>query len=332
MGEYKTTDKGAVGVSSVLRLNDEIRLFEARLNCYKELCIIKQTMLNGTYDFNLHKTVNSNESLSDLIGVYLPPPTNNDNNKTLLDEYVKHIDVALENILDDLKRICEAIYNAFVSWLSDYIDTLKRYRIRLKQFEAKLSMNRTFIGTKEQFESIEMYTYNYADWDKLMTTSETLSKVLDSMRPDNVVKWCEDNQRLIDSQLSEYGTRVEGKRVVRGNVKYSRITRRLKDLRWKQDDMISYVTRAIRLLDESIKDDKAGVIVREAHKNAVKEFNKPTKDGSAPDPEPKESLALAVGIFKMHKDNVAAVIRSLIMIIEAGVRNKYNTEHPKQNT
>lgn len=319
MDEYIPTDKGAVGVSSVLRLNDELRRHDECSKCIQDLQIIKSTMQNGTYDNNLHMVVNANEGLHDLIGVYLPPPTNFDNNNTLLEEYVIHIDKAMEGLGQKLVEICKAIFEAFMSWLSDYIDTLKRYRIKLRQYSAAVMMNKNRIGDKKTFESIEMYMYTCTDWGALMTTSEELSKLLSKMRPDNVVRWCEEHKATIDKQMSEYGTRVEGKRVVKGKIKYERSTRRLGELRWRYEAFQTYLKRAIDLLTESIEDDKSGAIVRDAYKVAVKAANDPNnKDITAS--ESKESLALAVGIFKMHKDNVAGITRALIMLTQTAMR------------
>ena len=328
--EYTPSNRGALCISARLHMEDTLAKYEAVSKCIDELSIVREAMINGTYDHNLHCVVNANESLQELIGSHLPAPTNGDNNRTLMNEYVKHIDVAMEGLLDELARIIEALWKAFCSYMSDYFVAIKRYRIKIGKYRAQWQMNRTFLGTKKEFEALSIVAYPYKDWEILVDESRKLSAVLDTMRPQNVMEWMAKNKEQLAKTLIEFGINVEvteegGKvkhvSISKGAVRHQKVEGSLKNLRWIHESMDTYFDKVLKLLDETIKDMDANKIIEQAYKVAKKEVATAKGNATEEAKTAKDSLKLAIDIFKIHRDNVAGVARAFIMLVEAAINN-----------
>ena len=260
--EYKPSNRGALCISARLHMEDTLAKYEAISKCIDELSIVREAMINGTYDHNLHCVVNANESLQELIGSHLPAPTNGDNNKTLMNEYVKHIDVAMEGLLEELARLIEALWKAFCSYVSDYFVAIKRYRIKIGKYRAQWQMNRTFLGTKKEFEALSIVAYPYKDWEILVDESRKLSAVLDTMRPQNVMVWMGKNKEQLAKTLIEFGINIEVTEkdgevkhvaISKGAVRHQKVEGSLKNLRWVHESMDTYFDKVLKLLDETIR-------------------------------------------------------------------------------
>ena len=328
--DYKPSNRGALCISARLHMEDTLAKYEAISKCIDELSIVREAMINGTYDHNLHCVVNANESLQELIGSHLPAPTNGDNNRTLMNEYVKHIDVAMEGLLDELARLIEALWKAFCSYMSDYFVAIKRYRIKIGKYRAQWQMNRTFLGTKKEFEALSLVAYPYKDWEILVDESRKLSAVLDTMRPQNVMEWMDKNKEQLAKTLLEFGINVEvvkedGKvkhvNISKGAVRHQKVEGSLKNLRWIHESMDTYFDKVLKLLDETIKDMDANKTIEQAYKVAKKEVATAKGNATEEAKTAKDSLKLAIDIFKIHRDNVAGVARAFIMLVEAAINN-----------
>lgn len=319
--EYIPSNRGALCISARLHMEDMLAQYDAVSKCIDELAIIREAMVNGTYDHNLHCVVNANESLQELIGSNLPPPTNGDNNRTLMNEYVKHVDVAMEGLLEKLGEIVEALYKAFCSYMSDFFVAIKRYRIKIGKYRAQWQMNRTFLGTKKEFEALEITTYPYKSWETLVVESKKLSSVLDKMRPENIDEWKNKNKAQLEDTLAEFGMSIENGVIKRGPVKHQKVSGNLKNLRWVHESMDTYFDKILDLLDETIKDMDASKIVEQAYKTAKREVAAAKGHATSEAVKAKDTLKEAIDIFKVHRDNVAGVSRSFIMLIEAAVKN-----------
>lgn len=318
---YTPAHRGALCISARLHLEDSISKFNAISGCIDDLLIIREAMANGTYDNHLHNVVNANEALQDLLGTNLPAPTNGDNNRTLSDEYIKHIDATMEGLIEQLGKIIDTLFNAFVSYLEDIIVTIKRYRIKIGKYSAKWQMNKTFLGTKKEFEALVITNYPYKDWEILVDESDKLSDALNKMRPEDVSKWMDDNKGVLNKTLAEFGITIDNGKIVRGAVKYQKVESTVKNLRWIHESMGSYFDKILHLLDETIKDLSAGKIVKQAYNTAKKEVAAAKGNATKEAVAAKDSLKLAVDIFKVHRDNVAGVARSFIMLVDTAVAN-----------
>ena len=328
--EYTPSNRGALCISARLHIEDTLAKYEAVSKCIDELSIVREAMINGTYDHNLHCVVNANESLQELIGSHLPAPTNGDNNKTLMNEYVKHIDVAMEGLLEELARLIEALWKAFCSYISDYFVAIKRYRIKIGKYRAQWQMNRTFLGTKKEFEALSIVTYPYKDWEILVDESFKLSAVLDTMRPQNVMVWMGKNKEQLAKTLIEFGINIEVTEkdgevkhvaISKGAVRHQKVEGSLKNLRWIHESMDTYFDKVLKLLDETIKDMDANKTIEQAYKVAKKEVATAKGNATEEAKTAKDSLKLAIDIFKIHRDNVAGVARAFIMLVEAAINN-----------
>ena len=328
--EYTPSNRGALCISARLHIEDTLAKYEVISKCIDELSIVREAMINGTYDHNLHCVVNANESLQELIGSHLPAPTNGDNNKTLMNEYVKHIDVAMEGLLEELARLIEALWKAFCSYVSDYLVAIKRYRIKIAKYRAQWQMNRTFLGTKKEFEALSIVTYPYKDWEILVDESSKLSAVLDTMRPQNVMVWMGKNKEQLAKTLIEFGINVEVTEedgvvkhvsISKGAVRHQKVEGSLKNLRWIHESMDTYFDKVLKLLDETIKDMDANKTIEQAYKVAKKEVATAKGNATEEAKTAKDSLKLAIDIFKIHRDNVAGVSRAFIMLVEAAINN-----------
>jgi hypothetical protein len=109
--------------------------------------------------------------------------------------------------------------------------------------------------------------------------------------------------------------------ISKGAVRHQKVEGSLKNLRWIHESMDTYFDKVLKLLDETIKDMDANKIIEQAYKVAKKEVATAKGNATEEAKTAKDSLKLAIDIFKIHRDNVAGVARAFIMLVEAAINN-----------
>lgn len=303
------------GAYSQLALDKALRDCMALYNAYEELNIIRTHLKEGSYDANLHKVVNVDNSLLQELGCYLPPVMDGVSCESLTNAYLVEVEATMESFKEGLKKTLDILIAAFKEWILDWWDNNRRYRIKLRRTLAELKINILQFGTREMFEKMETNCYQQDAWNTMVDACKNITDILTTLPSDDIDKWFVSKKAVLNNYFKEFGISLDDNMTIsKGDQKYDRDNRRMDTARWQYTKLQMYVGRAIDLIGDEIDMRKDLERINKAYKTATGATEEEAM-------HVRHDLMFAIDLIKAHKTNVGFVCRNILAICDAAKHN-----------
>lgn len=298
--------------SKTIALESAILSLETAMADYEELVMIRARIVNDQMTDDLYKFVDAHQALRGLFHGLPAKAELESSCEALKVSQIYYADVAIEGLLENIKKIIIDIWNKFCDWIMNWVDDNRRLKFRLIRHQRRLKAEPLkYGGTRDNYNKIQGVCYNYEkEWKKMYEAVVTLNQLLKTVPGNKPAEWFSNNFNKLKKCLQEFGyelheqgTSYSG--VITESIRpYSPLKRAIGEggAGWSQNQLIVRVGECIKLIE--VDED-----ARKSFKEIKRVFDSTL--GSTADIIDIAALKRLVRICKLSKEFAGGVARAV---------------------
>lgn len=243
------------GMTAYAKVEAALAAYEIGCKRVKDLKFLREQISKGLMGDKFYDFLNMDGSLENLLQG-LPRPSAGVSCESLKVSQLALMDATIADESVKLGELFQALWQAIKEWFMDWWDRnrweQKHLRTLLAQFRQSAP---TYFGDDASFTSTIVYMYRHNDWYQMVEACRKLNDECRELPADaaHLKEWIESTRTAIPSALAEFGKYInEAGFIKQGQPKYVRQQDACGNLRWRFNEIGTYLNDAIELLGDEI--------------------------------------------------------------------------------